>query len=213
MILCLVTDRRRFASIANLLEQIEAAARAGVDFIQIRENDLDDADLVRLVRESVRRTEGTLAKVLVNDRLDVALASGAAGVHLKERSFSPAELRPVVPEGFVISCSVHSVDAAVARQDADLLVAGTVRPTASKPDANHLDEAGLRAIVAAVGKPVLGIGGLDLSTISLVHASGAAGMAGIGAFLVSGSGEEISLNVQKRVTALRFALETARRRT
>lgn len=208
--LCLVTDRRRFATRQALLDQIGAAAQAGVDLIQIRENDLEAADLIALVREALSLVEGTRAKVLVNDRVDVALAAGAHGVQLKERSMPAAEVRAIAPREFVIGCSVHTVAAALARKDADFLIAGTVRPTASKRGVDNLDEVGLTAIVdAAAGQPVLGIGGLDLPSIPLLAASCAAGLAGVSAF-VPNEGEDVRLGVQKRVTALRFALETLR---
>lgn len=213
MILCLVSDRRRFPSIAAFLDQIEAAAAAGVDLIQLRENDLQPADLIALTRDCLERVHDTNVKLLVNDRVDVALAAGAHGVQLKERSFSPDEVRKICPPNFLIGCSVHSVASAVARKGADFIVAGTVRPTESKQRVDYLGEAGLRAIVeAAEGKPVIGIGGLDLPSIPLLAASCAAGMAAVGAF-VPGAGEDISQGVKKRVTTLRFALESARART
>lgn len=211
--LCLVTDRRRFASRDALLDQLGAAARAGVELIQIRENDLEAGELMGLVRDSLVRVEGTAAKVLVNDRVDVAIAAGAHGVHLKERSMAPEAVRRIAPPRFLVGCSVHDVAGALARNDADFLIAGTVRPTASKRGVDYLDEVGLRAIVdAAAGQPVLGIGGLDIRSIPLVAASCAAGMAAVSAFVPDG-GEDVMSGVQKRVAALRLALESARART
>lgn len=213
MILCLVTDRRRFASRDGLLEQLAAAAAAGVDLIQIREGDMEAGDLLRLVRDSLACVAGTETKVLVNDRLDVALAARAHGVHLKEQSFSPTAVRRIAPDGFLIGASVHASDTVTARKDADFLVAGTVSPTASKPGADTLDEVGLRAIVsAAAGKPVIGIGGLDASSMPILAASGASGLAAISAFIPE-TNADISEGVKKRVTDLRFALETGRART
>jgi thiamine-phosphate diphosphorylase len=151
--------------------------------------------------------------VLVNDRVDVALAAGAHGVQLKERSMMPRDVRAIAPQPFIIGASVHSVASATARKDADFLIAGTVRPTESKRGADYLDEVGLRAIVAAAaGQPVLGIGGLDTPSGPLLAASCAAGMAAVGAF-VPGAAEDVFQGVQKRVIALRFALESAGRRT
>ncbi len=212
MRLCLVTDRRRFATRDALLDQLEAAAAAGVDLIQIRENDLSARALVALVRAALVRVRGTAARIIVNDRVDVAVAAGAHGVQLKERSVAPAAVRRIAPPGFLIGCSVHSVATAVARKDADFLIAGTVRPTGSKPGVDTLDEVGLKAIVDAATQPVIGIGGLDLRSIPLVAASCAAGMAAVGAF-VPDAGEDVMLGVQKRVMALRFALESTRPRT
>lgn len=218
MMLCLVTDRRRLgravgappdAWIELLGEQVRAAAGAGVELIQVREPDLEADALVALVRLLVTSVSGTAARILVNDRLDVAIAAGAAGVHLKERGFLPDTVRRLVPKGFVIGCSVHTVAAAAARRDADFLVAGTVLPTVSKPAVEYLDQAGLQQIVeAAAGKPVLGIGGLDVASVSILAASSAAGLAAVGAFIPSGAAH-VSTFVQKRVAELRFALESA----
>ena len=99
--ICLVTDRRRLGAAvgagpadwaAALERQVTAAAAAGVDLVQVREADLEAAALVSLVERLVTATAGTPTRILVNDRLDVALAAGAAGVHLKERSFRPADV-------------------------------------------------------------------------------------------------------------------------
>ena len=220
MILCLVTDRRRLGEalglprgrwVEALRQQAEGAARGGIDYIQVREPDLEAGELVALVRSLIEITSSR-TRILVNDRIDVALAAGAAGVHLKERSVLPDEVRRIAPPGFVIGCSVHDISGVGARKSADLLIAGTVRPTASKPAVEYLNEDGLRRIVdAAAGQPVLGIGGLNSDSVPLLAASGAAGMAAVGAFIPSG-GDDVSEIVQKRVTELRFALETATRR-
>jgi thiamine-phosphate pyrophosphorylase len=221
MILCLVTDRRRLGEslglpqgrwIEALRSQVEGASRAQIDYIQVREPDLEAGQLVELVRLLMPLASGR-TRILVNDRIDVAIAAGASGVHLKEQSILPAEARRIAPPGFVIGCSIHEISAVSARKSADLLIAGTVRPTASKPAVEYLDEDGLRRIVdAAAGQPVLGIGGLDSSQVPLLAASGAAGMAAVGAFIPSGR-DSVAEFVQKRVEDLRFALESASRRT
>lgn len=222
MTLCLVTDRRRLGLAVGaqaaewndlLLTQVKAAATAGTDLIQVREPDLEAGALADLVRSLIRVTAGTSAKVLVNDRVDVALATGASGVHLKERGLLPAEVRRIAPPGFLIGCSVHTTAAAVARKAADFLVAGTVLPTASKPTVENLGEDGLRSIVeVAAGQPVLAIGGLDVASIPVLAASRAAGMAAVGTFIPA-AGEDVSEFVQKRVEELRFALESVSSRT
>ena len=220
MILCLVTDRRRLGEalrlpqgrwVEALRSQVEGACRAGIDYIQLREPDLEAGPMVELVRSLMPLASGR-TRILVNDRIDVALAAGASGVHLKEQSILPAEVRRIAPPGFVIGCSIHGISGVDARKSADFLIAGTVRPTASKPAVEYLDEDGLRRIVdAAAGQPVLGIGGLDSDSVPLLAASGAAGMAAVGAFIPSG-GDGVAEFVQKRVNDLRFALESASRR-
>ena len=119
MILCLVTDRRRLGAAigrcpkatgsTRCRRRSQAAAGAGVDFIQIREPDLEAGELAALVRSLMRVSPARRPRILVNDRLDVALAARARGVHLKEQSILPDEVRRIAPPGFVIGCSVHGI--------------------------------------------------------------------------------------------------------
>lgn len=180
MILCLVTDRRR----RPVLDQARDAIGAGVDLIQIREPDLEGAALCELASAVARMTLGTPTRVVVNDRLDVALVSGAHGVHLRGDSIPASRARTMVPPGFLVGCSVRGVDDAVeSAHDADYLIAGTVFPTSSKPGLRqHLGVEGLAAIARAVRVPVLGIGGMTADRIEAVSATGAAGIAAIGLF-------------------------------
>lgn len=180
MILCLVTDRRR----RPVLDHCRDAVRAGVDLIQIREPGLESPELLSLTVKVVDMARDTPTRVVVNDRLDVALASGAHGVHLRGDSIPPDRARSMAPPGFLIGRSVHGADEAViAARDVDYMMAGTVFPTASKPGLRqHLGLAGLAAIVRAVPVPVLAIGGVSMERIEALAATGAAGMAGIGLF-------------------------------
>jgi thiamine-phosphate diphosphorylase len=222
MILCLVTDRRRLGSAIGATEQdwtgalraqVAAAARAGVDYVQVREPDLEAGELADLVRSLMSATASTPTRILVNDRIDVALAAKASGVHLKEQSILPARVRRIAPPGFVIGCSVHGIDAVAARKSADLLIAGTVMPTASKRAVDYLGKDGLSKIVeVAAGQPVIGIGGMDLTSMPLLRSAGAAGLAAIGAFIPA-AGEDITEFVQDRVSAMRLAFDSARIRT
>ena len=215
MILCLVTDRRRLGAaigapsagwIDALHEQVASAGRAGVDFIQVREPDLEAGQLTLVVKSLMKTLEGSAARLLVNDRVDVAIAAGASGVHLKEQSMLPADVRRIAPS-LLIGCSVHGTAGLASRKEADLLIAGTVMATASKPTVDYLDLDGLEAIVKAAGQPVLGIGGLDVRSAAAVAATGAAGLAAIGAFIPP-AGVGISQFVQKRVNALRLAFDS-----
>lgn len=220
MIICLVSDRRRLGAaigarpheLIDALEvQVIAAARAGIDLVQIREPDLDARALVTLVRSIALKCRETTARILVNDRLDVALAANAGGVHLKESSVSPDAARQLTPPGFMIGCSVHTPFTATARRSADFLVAGTVMPTVSKQPADYLGWNGLAKVIdAAHGTPVLGIGGLDLPSLPRLAATGAAGLAAVGAFIPT-DGQGPAEFVQKRVNDMRFAFDSALR--
>lgn len=192
MTLCLVTDRRRLCggtpSVATaraaLAVLFSEAVHAGVDLIQIREGDLDARALSQLTGDAVRLTRGTATRVVVNDRLDVAIASGADGVHLRGDSLAVSDVRRLAPPGFLIGRSVHTAGEASSAAGADYLVAGTVFPSVSKA-AGHtlLGVAGLRSVVMATGAPVLAIGGVTPANIDEIVAAGAAGVAAIGLFL------------------------------
>ena len=119
------------------------------------------------------------ARLIVNDRIDVALAVGADGVQLGRRSLAPADARRILGPGALIGVSVHSVDEArAAAGDADILVAGAIYPTAS-----HRGEsaAGLGLIrdIAALGIPVIAIGGVTVDRVGEARKAGAAGVAAI----------------------------------
>ena len=180
MMLCLVTDRRRRSPVSQAAD----AAAAGVDLVHVRERDLEAAALSALVAGVVAATRGSSTRVVVNDRLDVAIACGADGVHLRGDSIPAARARAIAPSGFLVGCSVRSVGEAVAAaRDADYLTAGTVFPTASKPGLEDLlGVTGLAAIARAVAVPVLAIGGMSEARAGEVAAAGGAGLAAITLF-------------------------------
>lgn len=190
---------------AATLDAIHAAARAGLTLIQVREPRLDDRTLLAFVRSAIDAAAGTGARVVVNERADIARAAGAAGVHLREGSMAASRVRAIVPQAFLVGRSVHSVESArQAQRDGacDYLVFGTVYRSDSKP-AGHpvagLDA--LREVCAAVTLPVLAIGGITLERVTEVAAAGAAGIAAIGLFLDARS-------AAKSVTRARRAFDT-----
>jgi thiamine-phosphate diphosphorylase len=195
--ICLVTDRRRLyadetagARRACLAGQIRHAVDAGVDLVQVRESDLDAGPLAALVSELLTIAKGTPTRIVVNDRIDVALACGAHGVHLRGDSIPVRAARQIAPAGFLIGRSVHRVEEAVAAGDADYLIAGTVFPSASKgAGAPLLGIEGLAAIARAVDRPVLAIGGITDERIDAVASAGAAGIAAIGLFIATGDAQ------------------------
>ena len=195
-VLCLVTDCHRLGKLLDtppyapttldaLLTQVTAAAEAGVRLVHVREPRLPAGLLVELVRAVRDRVAGLGARVVVNDRLDVALAGGADGVHLKSTSIAAADVRALVGSTWLVGRSVHGAEDLKAAAGADYLVFGTVFPTRSKPA--DWTSAGLAALAAAVAAatpvPVLGIGGIGPDQAADVARTGAAGLAAIDAFL------------------------------
>jgi thiamine-phosphate pyrophosphorylase len=182
-IVCLITDRHRLpdSSFTSLLNQIHAAAAAGVQLVQLRERDLEGRDLLELTRQAMATVRGTATRVLVNDRLDVALTAPAHGVHLRGASFRPSRARSIAPAGFLIGRSVHSVDdaAATANERVDYVLFGNIFETASKPGQPGVGLDALRAAVRATSVPVLALGGITVARVPQVLETGAAGFAGI----------------------------------
>jgi thiamine-phosphate pyrophosphorylase len=184
----MITDRGRLGQDAEaaLIRRIAVAARAGIHMIQVRERDLADGALMELVRRSVDAVRGTRARVLVNDRVDVAIAAGAHGVHLRGDSVPAARVRAITPPAFLIGRSVHSageISRVVAEACVDYLIYGTVFDTVSKPGLSASGVPGLSEAVKTAGRfPVLAVGGMKKETVGQLAATGCAGFAAIGEF-------------------------------
>jgi thiamine-phosphate pyrophosphorylase len=211
-IICLVTDRRALTPDARttrdettgLERQLDDAMAVGVDLVQLRERDLPGATLRALAAGIVRRA-GQATRVVVNDRVDVALAVGAAGAHLRADGPRVAVVRELGPAGWMVGRSVHSTAEAGHASDADYLVFGTVFASASKrPDAPVVGQAALRQAVAAARVPMLAIGGITPARVAACRAAGAAGVAAIGLFLPRGRRPD-ALGPSAAVLALRHA--------
>ena len=174
MIRCYVTDRRR----GNLLSSATAAIRDGVDMIQIREKDLEARPLYELVCRVRDAAAGTSTRILVNDRLDVALAANIDGVHLPANGLPAALVRPFVR---FMGCSTHTLQEVLqAEQDgADFVFFGPVFETPGKAPVG-LDA--LRNVAMHAHIPVLAIGGITRENTEEVIRAGAAGIAAIRMF-------------------------------
>jgi thiamine-phosphate pyrophosphorylase len=198
-ILCYVTGRHSLPmtappdAIPALVHQIQAAASAGIDWVQIREKDLSAKDLSALTREALRRVvvhAGGAARILINDRVDVALTEQAGGIHLGENSLPVKEAKRFVEtraqrRDFLIGVSCHSLEAAksAVSEGASYVFFGPVFATPLKAGfgapqgVNRLAE-----VCSSVSIPVLAIGGINLENAAACFAAGASGIAAIRLF-------------------------------
>jgi thiamine-phosphate pyrophosphorylase len=190
-----ITDRKQFpgdekARERALLAKIAEATRCGVDFIQLREKDLSARDLETLARAARLAIESREQKtaLLINSRSDIALACGAAGVHLPANDLSPSVVRKIWakaghPTRPLITISCHSADdvARAASEGADFAV---FAPVFGKKDATHTSSAGLDGLREACSQkiPVLALGGVTLANGRACLEAGATGIAAIRLF-------------------------------
>jgi thiamine-phosphate diphosphorylase len=189
-LLSLVTDRRRLGvsvseEVTALLDLVASAVAGGVDLVQVRERDLSDLALLEIVTRCVELARAGRTAVVVNDRVDIALAAGADGVHLRANSVPVAAVRTHVPPGFLLGRSVHDATEAFLAADAgglDYVMLGTVFVSRSKPGVTPTGVGALQAAARAVTLPVLAIGGVTVDNTSELFRAGAAGIAAIGLF-------------------------------
>jgi thiamine-phosphate pyrophosphorylase len=179
---CYITDRRSLPPGSALIDRIAANLNAGVDWVQIREKDFSARDLLDLTVQVLSLPNPHGSKILVNTRVDVALAAGAAGAHLPAGSPAPRVWREITPRGFLIGVSCHTLDELRAAEDqgADYAVFGPVfaprsKGTAVKPRGIE----GLTQAVRAVRIPVLALGGITAANAQDCVQAGAAGIAAI----------------------------------
>ncbi|MGA2962868.1 MAG: thiamine phosphate synthase [Candidatus Korobacteraceae bacterium] len=209
MLLYYITDRNQFPGDsverrARLLDRIAEAAEAGVDWIQLREKDFAARALAQLAEEALRRLEPHVnrTRLLINSRLDIALAVGAGGVHLASNDLSTSQARTIADRfqarNFLVGVSCHAVSEVrlAAGHGADFVVLAPIFEKILAPQAvssaqpasgddSRLPGIGCEAISEAkrnVGVAILALGGVNLSNAASCLAAGAAGVAAIRLF-------------------------------
>lgn len=201
--LYLITDRHQTAG-RPLLEVVQQALEGGVKAVQLREKDLSGAELYRLAVDMRRLTADFGARLIINDRSDIALAVDADGVHIGISSMPVSAARQILGKDKTIGYSAHAIDEAARAQadGADFVTFGPVYATPSKAAFGApCGVAELSAARAALNKPVIGLGGISLGNVTEALSAGIQGIAVISAVLAAADPTLATVNLLKKIEA------------
>jgi thiamine-phosphate pyrophosphorylase len=182
--LCYITDRHGIAPLP-LLQRLQAIAEAGVDLIQLREKDLASRELLGLAKSAVEASRRSRTRIVVNDRLDVAMAAGAHGVHLGGMSAQAETVRRHVDKDFLVGVSCHSMEEALKAEagGAEYILLGPIFDTPSKRQYGPpLGLSKLSEIANRIKIPLLALGGITVVRVRPCLDAGATGIAAIRLF-------------------------------
>lgn len=201
--LYLVTDRPLCRG-RSLLEVVKAAVSGGATVVQLREKHCPTGEFIHLARQLKKLLQGSGVPLIINDRLDVALAVEADGLHLGQQDMAVADARRLAGSGLIIGVSAESfADALRAeREGADYLGISPVFATTTKKDAAApLGLEGVGRIRAAVRLPLVGIGGVNVDNVASVIAAGADGAAVVSAIVAAENPEQAARELKKRIVS------------
>lgn len=179
-----VTDRAWTDGMDGVLSQVEAAIKGGATFVQVREKHLDAREFLTEARWIVELCHRHGVRCVINDNIDIALLSGADGVHVGQDDMACAKARVMLGDRRIIGVSAHNVDEAVAAEKAgaDYLGSGAAFPTGTKDvSGQYVTPDEYAAITSAVNIPVVAIGGITRGNISQLNGRGLAGVAVVSA--------------------------------
>lgn len=173
-----VTDRT-WTGKMTLEEQIEETLKAGATLIQLREKHLSDEEFLEEAKRVKKITEKYGVPLIINDNVNVAMASGADGVHVGQSDMEAGDVRALIGEDKILGVTAKTVEQAqlAERRGADYLGVGTVFPTSTKPDALAITMDTLKDICQSVSIPAVAIGGITKDNISMFEGTGVAGVA------------------------------------
>ena len=201
----LVTDPDLCAG-RGVVETVRRAVAGGATLVQLRDKQADDATLIQAGRAIKAALDGSGVPLIVNDRLDVARAIGADGLHLGQNDGDPAAVRAALPATALLGLSIEHADQArgIDPTVIDYVGAGPVRATATKPGhAPPIGWAGLARICARSPVPVVAIGGLTVADAGAALAAGAAGLAVVSAICAAADPTAAARDLTQAVTEAR----------
>lgn len=195
-----VTDRGWLLH-ETLYQQVEKALKGGATFIQLREKNMDDDAFLAAALEIKELTDRYHVPFVINDNVDVAVRSGADGVHVGQSDMEAGDVRRLLGSDRIIGVSAHNVAEALAaeKSGADYLGVGAVFSTTTKEDVKTVSYDTLSEICAAVHIPVVAIGGITADNIALLKGSGVSGVAVVSAIF---GAEDITVATKKIYNAV-----------
>lgn len=178
-----ITDRRALPAGVTLAQAVEATLDGGVTCLQLREKTASAGEILALARTLLPLCRARRVPLLINDRVDIALAAGADGVHLGQEDLPLPEARALLGPDRILGATAHTVEEALRAQaeGADYLGVGAMFPTGTKTDTVPTSADTLKAICAAVSIPVVAIGGVNAQNLPTLAGTGIAGAAVVSA--------------------------------
>jgi len=195
LLLYAVTDRTWLKG-RSLADVVEEAIRAGVTFLQLREKNLDNVSFLKLAREIKSITDKYKIPYVINDNVEVAMASGADGVHVGQEDMDAQDVRRIIGPDKILGVSAQTVEQALLaeKKGADYIGVGSVFPTSTKLDAEAVSFETLKEICKAVSIPVVAIGGINKDNAMKLAGSGIDGIAVVSAIFAQ---EDITAAVKQ----------------
>lgn len=178
LLLYAVTDSR-WCTDETLPQKVEKALKGGITLLQIREKNLDDESFLKLAMEIKTLTDRYCVPLLINDNIEVALKSGADGVHVGQNDMKPEQVRKILGEDAIIGVTAKTPAQAMAaeRAGADYIGTGAFFGTGTKTDAASIDWETAEKTIASVNIPAVAIGGITMENMHLLKGTGAKGAA------------------------------------
>ncbi len=175
-----ITDSKRYP---DMLQRLEKALKKGIRMVQLREKELSGLEYYQLAKRVRELTQDYDAMLFINERVDIALAVGAEGVHLPEKSLPPSVVKRIAPK-LLVGYSSHSLEKALWAQEegADFITLSPIFKTQSHPEVEPIGLGLLMEVSQRLSIPVYALGGITWDRIKLCYKNGAYGIAGIGLF-------------------------------
>ena len=205
LLLYAITDQS-FTGRQTLQEQIKEALEGGVTMLQLREKNMEETAFIEEAREIKKLCEPYRVPLIINDNVEVALKSGADGVHVGIDDAPVAQIRAMAANNFIIGATAKTVEQAKAAEaaGADYLGSGALFPSPTKQTAIRITKEELKAICASVSIPVVAIGGIARENIDELKGGGMSGSAVISALF---GAQNIRQEARELKTALQSMIE------